>query len=296
MKDSLSLWFREMRANFLVLAVVLVAIGGAVAYHDGTFHAGRFVLTLVGVVFAHISVNLFNGYSDWKSGIDARTVRTPFSGGSGNLPKGLNTPEHVRNVAWVALAAAFTIGLSLAWISGWQVLLFMAAGGMAIVWYTDYLAQWVLGELASGMTLGSFVVLGTYFVQTGGISAGCVWVSIPPGILTFLLLLLNEFPDAEADLTGGRRHIVIMAGKRIAGVIYSIMLLGVYIVIGTGVASGAMPGMVSLAFITLPLAFVTVYHVLRFSTETDRLNPALGVNVIIVLVTDALLSLGYFLA
>ncbi len=162
-KNLLKLWLGEIRANFLVLAVVLVMIGGAAAFHDGCFNTGIFVVTVIGAVCAHMSVNLFNEYSDWKTGIDDKTVRTPFSGGSGNLQKGLIKPSQVRSAAWIALACAFLIGLWLVSISGWQVLLLMAAGGIAAVFYTDYLTKWVIGELACGITLGSFVVIGAYF-------------------------------------------------------------------------------------------------------------------------------------
>ncbi len=82
------IWFKETRADFLVLSVVLTAIGGAAAAYDGFFSWPRFLLTVFGVVCAHAAVNLFNEYSDWRTGIDAATVRTPFSGGSGNLPAG----------------------------------------------------------------------------------------------------------------------------------------------------------------------------------------------------------------
>ena len=39
--------------------------------------------------------------------------------------------------------------------------------------------------------------------------------------MTFNLLLLNEFPDEEADRAGGRRNIVLMLGRRGAGLVYA---------------------------------------------------------------------------
>ena len=74
---------------------------------------------------------------------------------------------------------------------------------MAIVFYTDYLAKWLLGEVLAGLTLGSFVVIGSYVAMTGNwqmslnevLPLEVVLISLPPGILTSLLLLLNEFPE-----------------------------------------------------------------------------------------------------
>jgi len=213
-QSTVKIWLAEMRANFLILSVLLVLIGGAAARHDGFFSPVLLIVTAVGVVVAHISVNLFNEYSDWRTGIDAKTHRTPFSGGSGVMQSGLLKPSRVRAAAWISLLISFLIGLGLAAVSGWQVLLYMAAGGVVMVFYTDYLTKWMLGELASGITLGSLVVIGAYYVQTGFVAPAAVWASISPGILTLLLLLLNEFPDTEADRTGGRRHLVIVLGKK----------------------------------------------------------------------------------
>jgi 1,4-dihydroxy-2-naphthoate polyprenyltransferase len=292
----IKIWLKQTRANFLVLAVVLVMIGASAARHDGSFNIILFLATLFGVVMAHTSVNLFNEYSDWRTGIDAKTVRTPFSGGSGNLQKGLLKPEQVHRAAWFTLMLAFFTGLGLAWVSGWQVLLLMAAGGAVTVFYTDYITKWMLGELSSGITLGSFVVIGAYFVQTGTITPGIIWASISPGLLTMLLLLLNEFPDADADQYGGRRHMVIVFGKRVSGVIYAVLLLIVFLTPVFGAVTGKMPGGILLCLLTLPLAVYTSYLVLRYGNETPKLIPALGMNVIVVLATDFLMSVGYFIS
>ncbi|MFC1539805.1 prenyltransferase, partial [Candidatus Latescibacterota bacterium] len=292
---SMVIWLKEIRANFLVLAVVLVMIGGAAAWRDGSFNFIYFIATLIGIVFAHISVNLFNEYSDWKTGIDANTERTPFSGGSGNLQQGLLKPSQVRMASWITLTVSFVIGLWLATVSGWPVLVLMGIGGLTTVFYSDYLTKWMIGEIASGVTLGSFVVIGAYFVQTGEINSGIIWASISPGILTMLLLLLNEFPDAEADRAGGRKHLVIVFGKRVSGIIYSILLLCVYLVFIMGVIQSTMPVTVLIGLITFPLAALTIYNVLKYGNKMQKLIPALGMNVIIVLATDFLLTVGYLI-
>ncbi|MFC1542234.1 prenyltransferase, partial [Candidatus Latescibacterota bacterium] len=264
-------------------------------WRDGSFNFVYFMATLIGIVFAHISVNLFNEYSDWKTGIDANTERTPFSGGSGNLQQGLLKPSQVRMASWITLAVSFVIGLWLATVSGWPVLVLMGIGGLTTIFYTDYLTKWMIGEIASGVTLGSFVVIGAYFVQTGEINSGIIWASVSPGILTMLLLLLNEFPDAEADRAGGRKHLVIVFGKRVSGIIYSILLVCVYFVFIMGVIQSTMPITVLIGLITFPLAALTIYKVLKYGNEIQKLIPALGMNVIIVLATDFLLTVGYLI-
>ena len=296
MGTHIRLWLAEIRANFLVLPVVLVAIGGAAAWRDGVMHPARFVLTLLGVVAAHASVNLFNNFSDWRSGIDSHTSRTPFSGGSGNLPAGLLDPVMVRIAAWATLAAAFCAGLYLASVAGWPVLAIMALGGFATVFYTDLLTRLMLGELTSGLTLGSLVVIGAYLVQTGTIAMPVVWVSVPPGILTTQLLLLNEFPDVEADRAGGRRHMVILLGAPAAAIVYAILMGCVYVSIVAGAMTGVLPAGTLAGLATVPLAAMTSYRAVRYAERIDRLLPALGMNVVVVLATDALLAIGFLIS
>ncbi|MDP2981712.1 MAG: prenyltransferase [Candidatus Latescibacter sp.] len=292
---NIQIWLRQTRANFLILSVLLVAIGGAAGWRDGSFHVVLFLLTVIGVVSAHTSVNLFNEYSDWRTGIDFHTLKTPFSGGSGTLQEELLKPRQVITAAWITLLFAFIIGLGLAWSAGWMILVFMAAGGLTMVFYSDYLARWMLGEIASGITLGSMVVAGAYYVQTGTLTPGIIWASIPPGILTALLLFLNEFPDAEADSAGGRRHLVIVLGKRRAAILYAASLLAMYVLLVAGVLAGKNPTGVLLGLLTLPLALITSYRALRYHSDTPSLIPAQGLNVIIVLGTDLLMAIGFII-
>lgn len=91
-----------MRLPFVILtpACVLVGLGTAV-WLTGEVNPIYFTLALIGAIAAHISVNAFNEYFDFKSGLDHRTHRTPFSGGSGTLPE---RPELARQALSVAIA------------------------------------------------------------------------------------------------------------------------------------------------------------------------------------------------
>jgi len=296
MKNTFGIWLKQSRADFLILSVVLVMIGGAASRNDGIFNLPLFIFTLIGVVLAHASVNFLNEYSDWKTGIDSRTKRTPFSGGTGTLQMGYLPPSYVRSAAYISLGISFIIGVFLAWHSSWQVIIYMVIGGIVSLTYTDYLAKWMLGEIASGVTLGSLVVIGTYVVQTGYVNQSIVWASIPPGILTMLLLFLNEFPDVEADKTGGRHHMVIVFGRKASSFIYSALIIMVYVILTMSVFIGGLPKAVLLGLLTLPIAITASLRAIKFADDTNRLVPAMTMNVVTVLATDFLIALGYFIS
>jgi 1,4-dihydroxy-2-naphthoate octaprenyltransferase len=293
--SPVKVWAGQVRAPFLALSVVLVLIGGAVAHQDGQFDWLRFVLALVGVILAHAAVNMLNEHSDHRTGIDAHTTRTPFSGGSGTLQAGHTTPRAVLAVAAGCLLVALAIGIYLASVSGWLLLVFVVVGGLSTVFYTSHLARWMLGEMFAGLSLGTLVVLGTYFAMTGTLSPAVIWLSIPPGILTSLLLLLNEFPDAEADKQGGRRHLVIVLGWQRAAVVYVAALAASYLILVLGVVLGRLPATVLLALLTAPLAIKASLGALRHGANLERLVPAMGANVGVVLGTDLLIAVGCFL-
>lgn len=293
--NPVKIWAGQVRAPFLILSVFLALIGGGVAYRDGVFHLLHCALAMVGTVLAHVAVNLFNELSDHKTGIDHHTQRTPFSGGSGTLQRGDTTPRGVLLVASAVSLVATAIGVYLAWKSGWPLLIFVVLGGLASVFYTSHLAKWILGELAAGSCLGSLVVLGTYYAQAGTLTPSVILLSVPPGILTALLLFLNEFPDVEADRQGGRKHLVITLGYRRAAIVYTLALAVCYLILIAGVVVSFLPVTVLIALLTLPLAIKAARTALRHGEEREKLIPGMGANVMVVLGTDLLIAVAYFM-
>ena len=293
---KLKIWLLETRPQFLLLSVVLVLLGTAMARYEGCFDLLKFVLTLIGLLLAHASVNVLNDYFDYKSGIDLETTRTPFSGGSGVLPKGLLKPKGVYIYGVGCLMAAFAIGIYLTFISGWQLLPLILLGGPVIYFYTSHLTRWLAGEFWAGLGLGMLPVLGTYFVQTGHYSAEAVVASLAPGFLTANLLLLNEFPDIEADKKGGRYNLVIALGPRNASRLYAGLIAMTYACIVGGVIFKFMPPLTLIGFHSIFFAFKAIKITFRHYDNVQNMLPALKANVLTVLVTNAFMALGYFLS
>ena len=253
------------------------------------------LLLTAGVVLAHVSVNLFNEISDYKSKIDEHTARTPFSGGSGMLQAGRTTVGRVTLAAYLTLLAAGGIGLYFCLVSGWPILFFMICGALATRFYTCHLAKWLIGELVSGLTLGSFVVIGVHYALTRFMTLDIIYISLVPGILTALLLFLNEFPDAEADRQGGRRHLVIFFGTKKSAVIYAGAVVLLFALIAAGPFVENIPYTVLIALSTLPLGAAAAFLTLTYHDEPLRLVRAQGLNVALVILTDLLLAVAYFL-
>jgi 1,4-dihydroxy-2-naphthoate octaprenyltransferase len=305
-RETIRIWALQIRSNFLLLAVLLVAIGLALAALQikrrgvGSFSVIDALLLVVGVVIAHASVNLFNEYSDSRTGIDNNTMKTPFSGGTGMIQSGKTTPAAVNTAAWLTLFWAFLVGLYFTVMSHWMVFIIMVIGGISIVFYTRHFARVLLGEFFAGLSLGSLVVIGTFIAMTGGFAerirdlfpAEVILVSIPPGILTALLLYLNEFPDADADKAGGRFHLVIWLGRKKASYLYVFGLIMTYAFIIAAPLFNVSSWWLLLGCLTIPLAVKSGSMVLEYCEDIPKLIPALGINVAVVLATDFLLAVG----
>lgn len=290
-------WVLETRPQFLLLAVLLVAHGSALAAWQGSFHLVNALLAAASLVLLHASVNVLNDWHDFaKTGIDKSTPRTPFSGGSGLLPAGRMTPPQVLALGIGTLAAGCLIGLYLAWVAGWQLLLIGAIGALLIVAYTPVFNRMWLGELAAGLGLGVLPVVGTYFLMTGRFD-GAAWVSsIPAGLLTYNLLLLNEFPDVEADAAGGRRHMVTLLGKRGAGRLYAVIESAAYVVILAAVVLQVLTPWALLGLGGAVFAVRAIRGALTDYDDFEKTVAAQGANVVAVLSTNALLAIGYAIA
>ncbi|MCX8191275.1 MAG: prenyltransferase [Nitrososphaerales archaeon] len=292
---ALKIWFVETRPQFLILSIVLVFLGTCVAIYEGFFNPIHTLLALIGLLLLHISVNVLNDYFDYTSGIDLETKKTPFSGGSGILPSKLLQPASVYKFGVVCLLLGVTIGIYFIIVQGILLLPIVIVGAISVYFYTTKFTKWMIGELFAGLGLGALPVLGTYFVHSGTYSLLALVASIPPFILTHNLLFLNEFPDADVDKKYGRKNLVIALGKARASKLYSILTILTYCWIILFSIIGIMPLYVLISLLTLPFAIKAIRNAIRYHSS-EMIIPALGANVITVLVTQALMGVGFLIA
>ena len=292
---KLKIWFLETRPQFLLLSVVLAFLGTCIAWYDGAFHLGYALLAFFGLLLAHISVDVLNEYFDYKSGVDLETKRTPFSGGSGALPAGLISPKQALWLGLGSFLAIVPVGIYFTVTRGWLLLPLLLVAAVCIIFYTPVILKLRWPEWSPGLGLGFLPVLGAYFVQTGAYTLPVVIACIPSAILVHNLLFLNEFPDVAADKKVGRKTLPITMGKVKAGIVYSVLTAIVYLWIIGGVAVGQMPVFCLVALLTIPFAIKAIKGALK-PEDMAKLMPAMANNVLVVLLTQLLLGIGYILA
>jgi 1,4-dihydroxy-2-naphthoate octaprenyltransferase len=294
--ETLTNWVREARVQFLSLSVALIFLGSSIGFSEGRFDLINAILALIGLMFLHVSVNALNDYEDYKSGIDFNTEPTPFSGGSGMLTQGKIEPASAYMFGIFCLAMGGLIGLYLMWMSGFWLLPIMLIGGFATYFYTTVLARRMLGEIFAGLGLGLLPVMGAAYIQLGYYPPGSIAAGLVAGVLTFNLLLLNEFPDYEADLAGGRQNLLTCFGKEASGKVYTGLMVIMYIWIIMAVALDLAPAPCLVALFTIPLALKPMGWAWSNTHADDEIRPALAGNVMTNIGTQVLLGMGFIMS
>ena len=287
-----------MRLPFLILGPACALLGIAAAvWRVGQVSIFYSVLATLGAVTAHISVNAFNEYFDFKSGLDFKTKATPFSGGSGTLPANPQAARPALMTAWTTLGITALIGLYFLWVWGLALLPLGLLGLVIVYIYTNWITRSpFLCLIAPGLGFGILTVMGTNFVLTGQYSLTAFFAALVPFFLVNNLLLLNQFPDADADKSIGRKHYPIVIGRRKSSLIFAAFLALAYLSLIGGVVLGYLPLFSLLGLLTVFLAVPLARGAYKHADDIPGLIPFLGQNVIINIATPVLIAIGLFVA
>ena len=283
-----------MRLPFIILTPVCVLLGIATAvWTTGSVDIFHSVLVLIGAISAHMSVNALNEYFDFKSGLDSMTRRTPFSGGSGTLPENPKLEPQALTTGLITFAITILIGSYFLSFRGLSLLPMGVLGLLIILSYTTWISRNpILCLIAPGIGFGLLMVMGTNLVLTGGYTWTAFIASLVPFFLVSDLLLLNQFPDVEADQAVGRRHLPIVIGRRASSIIYGVFLLAAYLTIILGVWFEYLPKASLLGLGSVLISVPAFLGAFIYSENISKLIPFMGLNVIINVVTPVLVAIG----
>ena len=279
-----------------------IFLGACVAAADTGLNWGWLALTVLAVFCVEVAKNAAGEVVDYDSGTDLAIVdseRSPFSGGKRVLVDGLLTRRQTWAIAAVFFLAAIAIGLVIVFLRDSRVLA-LGVLGIALAWYYHggslRLSYRGLGELAVALAYGPLVVCGTYFVQTGYISAPLLHASMALGLLVAAFLWINEFPDYRADKQAGKNNLVVRLGLERAALCYVVLLGTVYFWLVLGAvnypwARGLLWGLIGI----LPAVF-SAWRLLESEGITQKLIPAQVACLASFLLMATGAGLGYLLS
>lgn len=221
------------RLPFHSVGVLPFVLGVVLAWRlEGIFNWEIFALGTLGVMLIMLATYYAGEYWDFKEdSLSARYGSSRFSGGSQILQRGLLS----RNFAfWASVASAlsaFGVGfiLQFGYRTGEWTILFGVLGTLGGFFYSTRPVRWVSrgwGEIWIAFCYGWLPVAVGYYLQTGTVAQVVHWMAIPIGLTIFNVILLNEFPDYQADLEAKKTNLVVRLGQEHASSLYSLVNVG----------------------------------------------------------------------
>ena len=260
-----AVWIMAVRPRTLAASVAPVIVGTAVAESIGAFRPVAALLALFSSVFIQIGTNLANDYSDFKRGADAERV-----GPQRVTQSGLVQPAMVKRAAWIAFGIAMALGLALALIAGWPIVV-IGVVSIAAGWlYTGGpwpLGYHGLGDLFVFLFFGLVATCGTVYAQALEVPPQAWAAGAAMGALSTAILVVNNLRDRATDAKVGKNTLAVKMGARATRIEYVVLLTFAF---GLAIALGGRPW----PLLALLLAISPLRRVLR--GEGAALNPALG--------------------
>ncbi len=226
-------WISAFRLRTLFLAVATVILGSGLAWQDGRFSLTTLILTFLLAVSIQILANLSNDLGDFQKGADITGRR---QGPARAVQSGRITPREMKRGIAVFVVICLTTGLTLVFnIAGmidWpSALILILTGGVSIVAALFY----TMGKHAYGyrgwgdffafIFFGPVPVIGTWFLHTHTFGFKPVLPAIGLGLISTMILNINNMRDIDNDRASGKITIAVKLGLRHARVYHALMTL-----------------------------------------------------------------------
>ena len=136
------------------------------------------------------------------------------------------------------------------------------------------------------------MVAGTQLVLAGHYSP-LPWIAgLLPFFLVNNLLLLNQYPDIQADKSIGRNHFPIAFGTRASSYVYGMFFIAAYSIILIGIYYGYFPALSLIALLPVALSAYAFKGALKHAENIGTHTQYLGANVGATILTPLLLGIS----
>ena len=250
------------RGGFTLASILPMVIVSMILSQTNSLSLINAILSIIGIICAHIFGNLYNDYFDVKSGTDENNSEyfnvgdkslmlrgAQISGGSRAVELGLITLKKTKILGnlmiIIALSCIIILSINIYFQTGsfdniYGVCIIGFLGLFLAYFYTaeplKFSSRKGLGELTIFLTFGPLLTLGSFFAMSNTsieisfqLLQNFVLIGIPLGLLTTNILFINQFPDFTSDKKSNKINLVVLFGKKISRWIYLANLFVIYI-------------------------------------------------------------------
>jgi len=286
------IWWLAIRPKTLPAAASGVVMGSALAWMDRSFYILPALTALCIALLLQMGSNVANDVYDFEHGADTAERYGPLR----VTQAGLLTPAQMKRGMWVIFGLASFLGLYLAFLRGWLVVVLGLAAIASAIAYTGGpfpLGYYGLGDLFVFIFFGLLCVAGTYYVQTGSVGAAAWWMSVPMGLIITDILVVNNLRDLEHDRAARKHTLAVLIGEHWTRVQYVLFMIVSFLILPILAWRGILPLLTLLAWLALPLVWKTTRMVL--TQRGAPLNGALAGTGQAALVYSVLFFIGILL-
>ena len=214
-------WFILSRPPFHIVGILPFILGTFLAYKfTFAFNPEVFFLGVAGIIMIMLSTYHAGEYFDYRGDIiSSQMHQSKFAGGSRIFTSGKLPPAVSLWTSVITFIIAATIGIILQVVfkTGPYTLVLGAMGAIPGFFYSTPPVRLVkrgIGEIFIGFCYGWLPVASAYYIQTGTISLIIHFMAIPIGLSIVNVIMLNEFPDYEADKATDKKNLLCRIGKQ----------------------------------------------------------------------------------
>jgi 1,4-dihydroxy-2-naphthoate octaprenyltransferase len=286
-------WILAIRPRTLPAAAAGVVMGAALAWRDGVFRLDAALVCLFTALLLQIGSNLANDVFDFERGTDTAERLGPTR----VTQAGMLTPREVKAGMVIVFGLSALLGLYLAWLGGWVIIIMGIAAIISAIAYTGGpfpIGYHGLGDIFVFIFFGLASVAGTYYIQAGAVTPAVWWMTIPPGLIITAILVVNNLRDIDNDRKAGKRTMAVRLGEQGTKIQYIACMVIAYLVLIPVAWVGMMPWTALIAWLSLPLAIRATNVVLTLKGRP--LNMALAKTGQTALVFSLLFWVGLLIA
>lgn len=293
-KRSWKTWYNLTRPHTLTASFIPVTLGTILALEYGSIHIGLFLAMLAASVIIQIATNLFNEYFDYIRGLD---TEESVGIGGGIVREGIPSKVILR-LAWILIGISVILGIYICMNSSWWIALVGSICILVGYLYTGGplpISSTPLGEVVSGLFMGTVIIQIAYYIQTGEITMISILVSIPIAILIGAINLANNIRDMDGDKEFGRKTLPVLLGRPKAIRILAIAFITSYAWIIGLVYFYQLTPFLLIVFLSVPKPISAVKQFIGKSKAIEMM-PAMKATAQTNTLFGILLSVGFFIS
>lgn len=275
MMKQLKAWWHNARPTSLMQSMMPACLAVVLAYGHEGFSLPLALMAVVGVMMAHLGLNLCDDYFDYyensaksreelqRKGIRARHVKYPY------LIDGSATLKDLRIAIAVFFLLAVVLGF-IVWLHRSNILLYIFLLTLLMgVFYSApplKLSYRGLGEVVIGIIFGPLLMTGVYVSACGQFDMSIVYMSVPVGLLVLNILFTHSFIDQAADEASHKITFARLLKSNKANLAASFIInLLPFVIVVLGVITAQLHWLYLLVLLALPRALWLLSSLLAFA-------------------------------